>query len=601
VSAGKSSIQILTIENANVTGTSTSSSTAGGTATYGGAGIGTGNAADGGNSRIESLSIEDANVTGTSTASGYSGCGGSGLGTGSALDTGANSGIGRLTIKDASAAGRGSSTGRSTAYTFAGSGIGTGSARWAGNSTLGGLTVEGGNITADGSNGPGIGSGSVEDDGDSSVANLEIRGGSFTFASARAGIGGGDGGSSVANLVIQSGSFDCSQVAPSGRYCLEAESITFGPGSVAAVTNTSTVASATNWASAGGTDLYFEYVSDSGEESFDASPLIHLPSLSSLPDGLYGLALFNARDGKYDRSMYFNRTRSRGCAFSVSAEGSYSISVSSEESGVCGSLETNGSPVFNATRNGDNAFELVAFVPCATPLATLSDSLAMSPTPVPEATATFPPPTPVPSTALPLTPTPEDTLGDDESWSVTVSASLTQSESATVSISCVHVPVASQVEEEIVLEDGSLTVTGSPTLTVEARCTQVISYAPIQIPVVHPSPTRVRLGIHQDEVVPQEKSNALIIGVATGAGLLVAIFAGVFVFLMRSRRRPSGDDSSDIMEKDPKYDDMSRHKPGEEQLEEELDPGFVEERKSNYETMTPYANEPAIEKDEVFI
>jgi hypothetical protein len=73
---GYSGIKNLTIKNANVTGSSITSGDAAGS------GIGTGSATDGGNSRIENLTIKNANVTGSSST------GGSGIG------TGANAGIG---------------------------------------------------------------------------------------------------------------------------------------------------------------------------------------------------------------------------------------------------------------------------------------------------------------------------------------------------------------------------------------------------------------------------------------------------------------------------------------------------------------------------
>jgi hypothetical protein len=78
---GDSGISDLTIENANVTGTSSTSND------HGGSGIGTGCAVVG-DSAIGNLSIENANVTGISSTGGSNG--GSGVGTGSILEGGAS-------------------------------------------------------------------------------------------------------------------------------------------------------------------------------------------------------------------------------------------------------------------------------------------------------------------------------------------------------------------------------------------------------------------------------------------------------------------------------------------------------------------------------
>jgi hypothetical protein len=75
---GNSLIEELTIEDANVTGTSSTTS-----GNYGGPRIGTGSAYyNGAKSRIGNLRIEKSTVTGTGSISGY--YGGSGIGTGAA-------------------------------------------------------------------------------------------------------------------------------------------------------------------------------------------------------------------------------------------------------------------------------------------------------------------------------------------------------------------------------------------------------------------------------------------------------------------------------------------------------------------------------------
>jgi hypothetical protein len=124
-----SGIGNLTIENANVTGTSTNEY-------YGGSGIGTGAAISNGDSGIWNLTIENANVTGTSSTNEY--YGGSGIGTGAALDNGGNSRIGNLTIENANVTGTSSTT-----RDYGGSGIGTGAARSNGDSSIGVVILSG--------------------------------------------------------------------------------------------------------------------------------------------------------------------------------------------------------------------------------------------------------------------------------------------------------------------------------------------------------------------------------------------------------------------------------------------------------------------------
>jgi hypothetical protein len=76
-----------------------------------------------------------------------------------------------------------------------------------------------------------------------------------------------------------------------------------------------------------------------------------------------------------------------------------------------------------------------------------------------------------------------------------------------------------------------------------------ISYQPVVLPFVTRTQSYVRLLDLTDQGTPKpETNNALIIGVATGAGLLVAILAGVAVFLLRGLRQTEADSDD---EEDP--------------------------------------------------
>jgi hypothetical protein len=76
-----------------------------------------------------------------------------------------------------------------------------------------------------------------------------------------------------------------------------------------------------------------------------------------------------------------------------------------------------------------------------------------------------------------------------------------------------------------------------------------ISYHPIALPFMSKTQSFVRLAdLQRPTTIPVEADNGLIIGVSTGAGVIVAILAGVGVFLIRSTRRESEDSSVDLEE-----------------------------------------------------
>jgi hypothetical protein len=72
-----------------------------------------------------------------------------------------------------------------------------------------------------------------------------------------------------------------------------------------------------------------------------------------------------------------------------------------------------------------------------------------------------------------------------------------------------------------------------------------ISYVPIAITVIYATATYIRISAGQlNTPIPEERDAGLIIGLATGIGLLVALLLGVFVWLMRKMRQESRTESS---------------------------------------------------------
>jgi hypothetical protein len=61
---------------------------------------------------------------------------------------------------------------------------------------------------------------------------------------------------------------------------LKATSVTFGTGSLTAITGYSRIGSAPNWGISGNPQLYFEYLTSTEKEQLTALPLLHLKSIA---------------------------------------------------------------------------------------------------------------------------------------------------------------------------------------------------------------------------------------------------------------------------------------------------------------------------------
>jgi hypothetical protein len=134
---------------------------------------------------------------------------------------------------------------------------------------------------------------------------------------------------------------------------------------------------------------------------------------------------------------------------------------------------------------------------------------------------------------------------------------LSQIEVTTFSFSMEEVFVSEVVTLATMVDSLAATHTGIderhdhvvPVMSIVTSFTVVISYQRVVLPFVTRTQSSVRLaGLKQPSTVPVESNNAVTIGVATGAGLVVAILAGVGVFLFRSMRKSEDEDSTDFDE-----------------------------------------------------
>jgi hypothetical protein len=156
------------------------------------------------------------------------------------------------------------------------------------------------------------------------------------------------------------GFFDCS--ALNDTFCFNSSSLTFQDGDVRAITNYRTVGASSSSAISGFPSLYFEYVSNSSVEGLVGLPIVHLESISLYIAAIYGLSIRRdgGNDGGFERELVFDRTRSRGCAFTVGSVGNYSIFFSSASPPLRGRLWHDGLFSFFA---GDPYHDLYSAVP----------------------------------------------------------------------------------------------------------------------------------------------------------------------------------------------------------------------------------------------
>jgi hypothetical protein len=226
------------------------------------------------------------------------------------------------------------------------------------------INIEGGNISATGSNSAAIGSGyTTGTRSNSTVQSLTVSGGTITLNGSHSGIGSGtsatSGWSSLDRLTVTQGFFDCSALISIS--CFNARSHTFATGSIVAVTSSRTITASSAWQITGSPNLYFEYLSDSSQEGLSSIPLIHLPSIQVPYRTIYVLTIHRivGNSAQFEREVEFNASRSRGCAFSVSSIGEYSILFSSAEPEMSGYLVHDGIGFFAATKRSDNLYSSV--------------------------------------------------------------------------------------------------------------------------------------------------------------------------------------------------------------------------------------------------
>jgi hypothetical protein len=222
------------------------------------------------------------------------------------------------------------------------------------------LTILGGNIRATGSNSIAIGSRG----GASAVLRITILNGSFHLNSAEAGIGPGSE-IPVDAVTIWNGFFDCSEVISS--FCFEARTVVFAGGSVVAITGYRRVGPSSPPNIAFSPEFHFEYLTISSRESFVGVPLLHLESISLPHPGVYKLTarqMTGSDPGlrsQVERTVLFNSSRSRGCAFSVPALGTYRISFESDVPSSSGYLHHNLDVSFSVDSLSDNLYYDVGY------------------------------------------------------------------------------------------------------------------------------------------------------------------------------------------------------------------------------------------------
>jgi hypothetical protein len=409
--------------------------------------------------------------------------------------------------------------------------------------------------------------------------------------------------------------------------------------------------------------FYIENVSPTG--GIDPIPgllLLYLGNISLPEDAVYTLTIAHV-DSEYERTVLFNKSRASGCAVSVPAAGNYTVRFESWPPGVAGILQHDGGVKFSADDRGDTVYKDVRYsldppgTPSTTPLPTASarpsqelartdvfeassvlvasqdgppvsspmvesvrltdtgrfDSSATL-TSTPEAassggfaeSAAFEPSSADENTAVfaeTATPTPAMTVESDHSLSESFvdSLTVTESESAVVVWTSEFSPVALGFTTTVVLANGEDSVTLTQSLTVVLTYVQRISYSQVVITVVTRSPVWIQIAIHTITPIITERPNALIIGLATAGGLIVAILAGVGLYLYRVIVNP---EEAEYLGPRRRRKWLLARRDDEPEVEDVEDPfktqDFSNVQTGNYETMADYAD-LTIEADEIFI
>jgi hypothetical protein len=109
--------------------------------------------------------------------------------------------------------------------------------------------------------------------------------------------------------------------------------------------------------------LYFEYLSNSSSEGQTSIPLIHLESIEMPSRAVCQLRIsrIQGNESVMEREVEFNGIRSRGCAFTVSEIGNYSLVLRSSEPELFGCLVHDGIDSFSAGEPSDNLYSSVQF------------------------------------------------------------------------------------------------------------------------------------------------------------------------------------------------------------------------------------------------
>jgi hypothetical protein len=179
---------------------------------------------------------------------------------------------------------------------------------------------------------------------------------------------------------------------------------------------------------------------------------------------------------------------------------------------------------------------------------------------------------------------PPTALDSGESWSVSVILSYSETVSAREMVTETVTAFVTRGDSYTIVDESASLVRDVTFETAGATRLTAIVYQPIVIPVFRTTAVRVQLSLETPETpYAGGTNNALVIGVATGAGLLVALIAGAVVFVLRSGRKSSGGSSS--LEDDPKtkYIDVGLNEPVEvdaplEESDEPIDKDAFETR-----------------------
>jgi hypothetical protein len=140
----------------------------------------------------------------------------------------------------------------------------------------------------------------------------------------------------------------------------------------------------------------------------------------------------------------------------------------------------------------------------------------------------------------------------------------------------------------------SHTVSFTRTLTVGVF--EYVAYVPVNVVVMYRTASRIAINFKQETPVPEQVSNAVVIGVSSACGLIVAILAGACLFIWRKGTR-----SEDAP---PLADDAVGTKDGlaDRAIGPEIEEVLIDEQDdAPPETLTGYATEGVVQPDQLFL